>query len=680
MSNYFKQIADDLLGIAFLPNDQRNNALNDLSFILMDVSDDDIPKEQKDLINTIIKDMIAENPSGGAIDTTPKKPAKTITAKKETATVVLKNLVEIPDKLKTIEFNSKVKDFPLPIQKLWLQRQKEAGNALNVNLVFDDIAQLGGINFDKTQEGLDFWIELKNGNFIPFKEKYGKYGEFVVVDDDVFDYINQATSSQTSTQDDSVYDIYALPIVDNNPYLMPISLVKFFPIPIQKLFLNEQWYAGNPFNVDVMISATKSQGGFDLDKSLFSEQLWNNIQNGNFEEFKRAFGKNGEEVDINLRKKDAINDWLKNYYSAQPSQTSTQNLAVLPDSVSFASSNSDVISKLPIVVQKLFVQRQKDAGNDLNVNIPFNNKSMGAFNWSDTQEGYTFWNNISFDGDLKNFKEKYGDSGEKLVVDADVEDFINKLYPFATQSISQANASEIISREYGTLIPDNEPYINIASVIEAFPKPIQKLILQRQKNQKKPFSITTKLYSSSFDFATTVEGTAFWNKTNSGIFIPFKEKYGNYGEKLVVDTDVADYFDTMYPSWSNKDYRNNSGELPVKIIVSGLNPFIYEFPDVVQKVIKVRTEQQGNVFDSSKAIKAGNKSEGFVWASTPEGKDFWQEVSKGNLRDFIIHFERHGNTAVELEQEWEKSKQGNAITTQSASKVILDKVTLRVKF
>jgi hypothetical protein len=57
----FQEISGDLLAIANLPPEKRNSALSDLSVVIKGWADYEIAQEQKDLISSIIEDLIAEN-------------------------------------------------------------------------------------------------------------------------------------------------------------------------------------------------------------------------------------------------------------------------------------------------------------------------------------------------------------------------------------------------------------------------------------------------------------------------------------------------------------------------------------------------------------------------------------------------------------------------------------------
>ena len=56
-----KNISGELLAIAYLPKEDRNQALENLNIIIGAYSDNDISQEQKELLQGIIEDLIKEN-------------------------------------------------------------------------------------------------------------------------------------------------------------------------------------------------------------------------------------------------------------------------------------------------------------------------------------------------------------------------------------------------------------------------------------------------------------------------------------------------------------------------------------------------------------------------------------------------------------------------------------------
>jgi|688.fasta_scaffold04820_39 hypothetical protein len=128
-----------------------------------------------------------------------------------------------------------------------------------------------------------------------------------------------------------------------------------------------------------------------------------------------------------------------------------------------------------------------------------------AFDWDKTQEGARFWSDINGNGDLRGFKEKYGNKGEK------VDELIAK--------------EEIDSDE----LPD---FINKRIDLKRLPEPVKKLALFRQEEQDRPFNENVPLFNA-FGWSETPEGEDFWELINTlGDLRGFKEKYGNKGEKV----------------------------------------------------------------------------------------------------------------------------------------------------
>jgi hypothetical protein len=60
MSN-LKNVSGELLAIAYLPAEDRNQALENLNIIIGAYPDSDISREQKELLQGIIEDLVKEN-------------------------------------------------------------------------------------------------------------------------------------------------------------------------------------------------------------------------------------------------------------------------------------------------------------------------------------------------------------------------------------------------------------------------------------------------------------------------------------------------------------------------------------------------------------------------------------------------------------------------------------------
>lgn len=111
-----KNISGELLGIAYLPKEDRNSALEDLSIIIGAYPDSDLPINQKQLIQEIIEDLIKENTLTEDVSSKPK--AKTRVTKKsiEQVEVVQPEIVEeepkitIEEKVETIQPITSIED------------------------------------------------------------------------------------------------------------------------------------------------------------------------------------------------------------------------------------------------------------------------------------------------------------------------------------------------------------------------------------------------------------------------------------------------------------------------------------------------------------------------------------------------------------------------------------------
>ena len=100
--NKLKNISGELLAIAYLPNDKRNPALEDLNIIIGAYPDSDISREQKQLLQEIIQDLIKENSLAEDVVSKPK--AKTRATKKaiESVEVVQPEIVQEEPKMTTV--------------------------------------------------------------------------------------------------------------------------------------------------------------------------------------------------------------------------------------------------------------------------------------------------------------------------------------------------------------------------------------------------------------------------------------------------------------------------------------------------------------------------------------------------------------------------------------------------
>ena len=203
-------------------------------------------------------------------------------------------LEEIPDIIKLdLKF---VNQLPIQVQKLYAQRQKESGNKFNLNVKVKDSNSQGGFTWSSTKEGSGFWVDIANGKFELFKEKYGNKGEEVdnIVDADVLEYFNK----QLKTTKEKVEPKIELEEIPNFSYSN--DYVYSLPIQIQKLYLQRQKEAGNKMDINTFLSMAKSGGGFNWDDTKEGREFWQNTTNGKFMLFKEKYGNKGEGVDITL--------------------------------------------------------------------------------------------------------------------------------------------------------------------------------------------------------------------------------------------------------------------------------------------------------------------------------------------------------------------------------------------
>jgi hypothetical protein len=313
------------------------------------------------------------------------------------------------------------------------------------------------------------------------------------------------------------------------------------PIQVQKLYAQRQKDIGKEIDINIIITA-----GFRWDTSKEGIDFWENITNGNFKLFKEKYGNKGEGVDITLDA-DVLEYFNKLSKPSKETVESKIDLEEIPDTFAITINFPN---QLPIQIQKLYLQRQKDVGNKFNLDVQKTaSNGDGGFGWTASKEEFDFWGS-TLGGDFKIFKQKYGSKGEKVddIVDADVLEFIDK----KSKSSKETVESKIDLEE----IPD----IIKKSIMYAYELPIQiqKLFLQRQKDAGNKFDIKVNISLSKggggFNWDDTKEGREFWYNTSNGRFVFFKDKYGSKGEKVddIVDADVLEFIDKKSKSTKQK--------------------------------------------------------------------------------------------------------------------------------
>jgi hypothetical protein len=284
----FQEISGDLLAIANLPPEKRNSALLDLSVIIQGWADYEMVQEQKDLISSIIEDLIAENDAEQIaksklvfVEDVEEQiaPTKKTRAKK----VVTPVGEDLPDFIDSFSF---VKDLPEPVTKLMNLRRKQDKDTDNVDL---DATLSANLTWNNTSEGIDFWAKINNeGDLREFKKLYGNKGEKV---DDLIEFAELNEFVEGLTQ-----PFAPMGVSGDLPDTIGLGiLIKDLPEPIKKLALFRQKEQNKPFNEnelliadDAFIWATTSEGA----------DFWEKIEDkGDLTDFKRIYGNKGEGVD-----------------------------------------------------------------------------------------------------------------------------------------------------------------------------------------------------------------------------------------------------------------------------------------------------------------------------------------------------------------------------------------------
>jgi hypothetical protein len=173
-----------------------------------------------------------------------------------------------------------------------------------------------------------------------------------------------------------------------------------------------------------------------------------------------------------------------------------------------------ILSNLPLPVRKLADLRRKEQGKTRIVDM--SNTLASLFDWDKTPEDEDFWRKINIEGDLTQFKKKFGNKGEKvddLIEFAEINEFV--------EGLSQPVASE----DLPDTVPSN-------SLIKDLPLQVQKLVILRNIEQADNTDLTGNL-SNQLDWSKTSENSNFWQEIhNEGDLTRFKKRYGNKGEKV----------------------------------------------------------------------------------------------------------------------------------------------------
>jgi hypothetical protein len=304
-------------------------------------------KKKVQELDLISKEIELETLEQEAEDLFETKLKQTIDKKSTKETVEPKiELEEIPYSLEIKPI--KVSDLPIQIQKLYLQRQKEAGNKLNLNEKITGSKVEGGFSWSSTIELYEFWSYTTKGQFRLFKEKYGNKGEGVdsIVDADVLEFLNKKQKPTKKTVEPKI-ELEELP---DNLQIIPLK-VSDLPIQIQKLYLQRQKEQGNKFNLNILVSSGKQQKGINWSDTIELFEFWSNIFNGQFRLFKEKYGNKGEGVD-SIVDADVLEFLNKKQKPIKKTVEPKIELEELPDE---SEVDIKIPYQLPIQIQKKLV-------------------------------------------------------------------------------------------------------------------------------------------------------------------------------------------------------------------------------------------------------------------------------------------------------------------------------------
>jgi hypothetical protein len=282
-----QEISKRLLAVANLPPEQRNNALTEVLIYIEEVQYDMV-LEQKQLIMSVIEDLIAENDADQIaksklvfvpeveeqIAPTKKTRAKKV---KPVAKVELEDLPDFIDNYPTAE------DLPEPVRKLAGLRRKEQGITKVIKMT-DQLSSM--FDWEKTGDGGDFWNDINTkGDLREFKSIFGNKGEKV---DELIEFAELSEfveneflpNAQTVTGDlpDTIDEFIS---------------VKDLPDPIKRLAVFRSIEQNKSINFNDILARA-----FTWDETPEGDDFWSDINSkGNLREFKRIYGNKGESVD-----------------------------------------------------------------------------------------------------------------------------------------------------------------------------------------------------------------------------------------------------------------------------------------------------------------------------------------------------------------------------------------------
>jgi hypothetical protein len=461
-----KEISGDLLAIANLLPENRNKALLDLSLIVQGWADYDIPPAQKDLIASIIEDLIAENDAEQIaksklvfVEEVEEQIAPTIkTRKKKVVAPVVEE--DLPDFIDTFLL---VKELPEQVKKLALKRQKDDNNTPNENLVLGIDKKEGNFDWDATPEGADFWERINaEGDLREFKEKYGNKGEkvdeLIAKEEDLPDFINKLT------------------------------IVKDLPEPVRKLVI----FRSKPYPIDENYPLARA---FDSTRTPEGDNFWMLINiEGDLREFKKKYGNKGEKVDELIAKEEDLPDFIRELTS---------------------------VKNLPEPIRKLAGLRRKQQGVTSDINL--DGFITGVFDINLAPEGVLFWDNINLDGDLREFKKLYGNKGEKiddLIEFEELNQFVQTLTPPVASTPAPAptpsGTTQMVKYVEVIVYPPSGGVLNLKAFSIGETMGVFDYLWDRLQMKKLTFNISAitdySTYTTKIDVKTSESGAEIFEK------------------------------------------------------------------------------------------------------------------------------------------------------------------------
>jgi hypothetical protein len=186
---------------------------------------------------------------------------------------------------------------------------------------------------------------------------------------------------------------------------MPITDL---PEQVKKLVILRNSEQESSFNFDLKDTI---QFAFNWDNTPEGVDFWSEINNyGDLREFKKLYGNKGEKVDDLI----AVSEIPKTT-SVEPATKKDE----LPDSFDIART---LVKDFPKGLYELTIYEALKQSTQTIAEI-INSKLIQAVDWKATTDGADFWRKIA-DGDLTEFKEKYGAKGELAITM--FQDFMKK--------------------------------------------------------------------------------------------------------------------------------------------------------------------------------------------------------------------------------------------------------------